>query len=195
MKRKKVFSAISFAAFLVLSTIAVMILPCILVIGSNPDNIAECIMWSGIAFLACILLVGLIHRSALSVVSMDSSGISNGQCRIRWEDIGQVTTAEEAFWIYSPLTVRFTFICIRRDALQPIERKTLKGKVVAAIFMPTYEMEVYQRCGKDAILLSMNRKNLKALAKFSEGKSKLLDEYITLFTSRDRPENTDPHVM
>lgn len=44
MKRKKVFSAISFAAFLVLSTIAVMILPCILVIGSNPDNIAECIM-------------------------------------------------------------------------------------------------------------------------------------------------------
>lgn len=102
---------------------------------------------------------------------------------------------EEAFWIYSPLTVRFTFICIRRNALQPIERKTLKGKVVAAIFMPTYEMEVYQRCGKDAILLSMNRKNLKALAKFSEGKSKLLDEYITLFTSRDRPENTDPHVM
>ena len=71
MKRKKVFSAISFAAFLVLSTIAVMILPCILVIGLNPDNIAECIMWSGIAFLACILLVGLIHRSALSVVSMD----------------------------------------------------------------------------------------------------------------------------
>lgn len=195
MKRKKVFSAISFAAFLVLSTIAVMILPCILVIGSNPDNIAECIMWSGIAFLACILLVGLIHRSALSVVSMDSSGISNGRCRIRWEDIGQVTTAEEAFWIYSPLTVRFTFICICRDALQPIERKTLKGKVVAAIFMPTYEMEVYQRCGKDAILLSMNRKNLKALAKCSEGKSKLLDEYITLFTSRDRSENTDPHVM
>lgn len=181
MKRKKVFSALSLAAYVVLPPVAVMIFPCILGIGLNPDNIAECIIWPGIACLACILLAGLRYRRAFAVVSMDSNGISNGRRRIRWEDIGQVTTAEEN----GPLGVRFTFICIRRDALPPIEHKTLKDKMVAAIFMPTYETEVFWRYGKDSILLSMNRKNLKALAEYSEGKSKLLDEYISLFIPRD----------
>lgn len=126
MKRKKVFSAPSLAAYVVLPPIAVMIFPCILGIGLNPDNIAECIIWPGIACLACILLAGLRYRRAFAVVSMDSNGISNGRRRIRWEDIGQVTTAEEN----GPLGVRFTFICIRRDALPPIEHKTLKDKSI-----------------------------------------------------------------
>ena len=181
MKRKKVFSAPSLAAYVVLPPIAVMIFPCILGIGLNPDNIAECIIWPGIACLACILLAGLRYRRAFAVVSMDSNGISNGRRRIRWEDIGQVTIAEEN----GPLGVRFTFICIRRDALPPIGHKTLKDKMVAAIFMPTYETEVFWRYGKDSILLSMSRKNLKALAEYSEGKSKILDEYISLFIPRD----------
>lgn len=158
----KTFSSPPLVAFTLFSPSVILLIPFVFCCLINQAHITKNFLIISIIHLIMNLLIFLFFHRAFSIVSIDTEGIRNNYVHLKWTEVGCVNTNTIELLKYSLLpTIHINLVCI-----------SLKKESCS-----------FWKTNKDCILISMNKKNLNMLAKYSNGSSKIINNYLSSIQS------------
>jgi len=157
---KKIFSSPLLVCFTLFSPTVILAIPFVLFCVSDTIHRARNLIILLVLHLILNLIIFWFYSFAFSIVSLDEKGIKARNLQLKWDEIGSVKTETVELFKYSLCpTLRMDFICISK------ENET---------------WSFFQR-NKKCILMSKTDKNLKLLAKYSNGVSNAIKEYLQVW--------------
>ena len=110
-----------------------------------------------VGYLHIALTAFLINYNYFLVVTVDSEGIKNRNIKLKWDEIQHIDMVAYELFKYKIIpTVEIDSLCISKEPIKPSRFGSSK-----------------------CIMLEINKKNLAVLKKYSNGQSRILEEYIS----------------
>ena len=110
-----------------------------------------------VGYLFIALTAFLINYNYFLVVTVDSEGIKNRNIKLKWDEIQHIDMVAYELFKYKIIpTVEIDSLCISKEPIKPSRFGSSK-----------------------CIMLEINKKNLAVLKKYSNGQSRILEEYIS----------------
>ena len=157
---KKIFVSNKIIAYALLSPSFILIITFILFCLGNHSKFMEYLVVGLILYITLSSVISIILHNAFSVVEIDTKYIKNKHIQIEWEEIGCVKTFDVELMKFSLLpTIEISFVCLSKEK----------------------ESCSFWRPNKKCIFFAMTKKNLNIISKFSDGKSVILNGFLSCY--------------
>ncbi len=160
--RYKTLACPSLVAYSLLSPAVIVFVPLFFTFMGNGFNrvLLDTACSLLLIWTSMVIFMYLFFHNAFRQVKMDSEKVENKNVNLPWVEIGHVEICSVKLleWSLFP-TIEIDMLCLSR----------------------TNGDRSFYRTDKDCIFIFMSKKNLQALATFSNGRSECLDEMVRLF--------------